>query len=145
LIFGLEYALHLPVYNNVRAQVLRGHGWAGAVTLSFEGALRMLTTVSKPVRMPSYRPSLSGQLFYAWHREHPLLFGLRSSLYHYSNGQERCSFDETLTDTSRACLTIHASPPRPVRWRWCCRPTGSPAWGFSRATTAAVTPTTRSS
>ncbi len=105
LIFGLEYALHLPVYNNVRAQLLRGLGWAGAVTLSFEGALRMLSTVSKPVRMPSYRPSLSGQLFYAWHREHPLLFGLRSSLYHYSNGQERCSFDETLTDTSRACLT----------------------------------------
>jgi len=104
LVFGLEYALHLPIFNDIRDQLLLGKHWAGAVTLSFEGALRMLATDSDPVRMPSYRPSFSGQLFYTWYREAPLTFGLRSSLYHYSNGQERCAFDETLSDLSGACL-----------------------------------------
>ncbi len=105
LIFGLEYALHLPVFNNVRDRLLVGHSWAGAATLSFEGQLRMLAIESDPVRMPSYRPSVSGQAFYAWHREQPLLFGLRASMYHYSNGQERCAFDSTLSDESRECLS----------------------------------------
>ena len=103
LVFGLEYALHLPIYSNLRDQALQGKSWAGATTLSFEGDLRMIDSDSKPVRMPSYRPSLSGQLFYIVHRKSPLLFGARTGLYHYSNGQEKCTFDETKTDNSEPC------------------------------------------
>lgn len=103
LTFALEYALHLSIYSNLRNQALDGKSWAGAVTLSFEGDLRMLNIDSKPVRMPSYRPNLSGQLFYVWHRPQPMLFGLRAGVYHYSNGQEQCTFDRSLTDDSAGC------------------------------------------
>jgi hypothetical protein len=103
LVFGLEYALHLPIYSNLRDQALAGKSWAGAATLSFEGDLRMLDTDSKPVRMPSYRPNLTGQLFYIWHRRAPVLFGLRTGLYHYSNGQEQCTFERSQSDNSEEC------------------------------------------
>jgi len=103
LVFALEYALHLSIYNNVRDQALNGKRWAGATTLSFEGDLRMLATESKPVRMPSYRPNLSGQLFYIWHRAQPVLFGLRTGVYHYSNGQEQCTFDQSQREDSQGC------------------------------------------
>lgn len=103
LVFGLEYALHLPIFSNLRDRALSGQRWAGAVTLSFEGDLRMLAVRSKPVRMPSYRPNLSGQLFYLWHRENPVLTSLRSGAYHYSNGQEQCTFSEPLRDQSPEC------------------------------------------
>jgi hypothetical protein len=106
LVFALEYALHLPIYSDLRDRALTGGRWAGAVTLSFEGDLRMLAVESKPVRMPSYRPSLSGQLFHIWHRDRPILLSLRSGLYHYSNGQEQCTFSPDLTDESEGCLAL---------------------------------------
>lgn len=114
LVFALEYALHLPIYSNVRDQALTGERWAGAATLTFEGDLRMLSVDSKPVRMPSYRPSISGQLFHIWHRDQPVLFSLRTGLYHYSNGQEQCTFSTDLTDESEACraLTDQLTDPR---------------------------------
>ena len=105
LVFALSYALHLPVYNDLRDQALAGKAWAGAATISFEGDLRMLAIASKPVRMPSYRPSISGQLFYIVQREAPLLLGLRAGAFHYSNGQEHCTFDEALSDESEACTS----------------------------------------
>lgn len=103
LIFALSYALHLPAYNNLRSVALRGQHWAGAATLSFEGDLRMLNARSAPVRMPSYRPTLSGQLFYLIYGAVPTLLGLRLAFFHYSNGQERCTFDESLLDDSSEC------------------------------------------
>jgi hypothetical protein len=103
LTFALEYALHLSVYSNVRDQALNGHNWAGAVTLTFEGDLRMLNNESKPVRMPSYRPNLNGQVFYIWHRAQPILAGFRFAIMHYSNGQEQCAFDRNVPDESDAC------------------------------------------
>ncbi len=115
LVFGLEYALHLPIYSNVRNQLLAGKRWAGAVTLSFEGALRMLSEDSQPVRMPSYRPSISSQLFYTWHRAQPVLFGLRLAAFHYSNGQERCAVDAKLYDEEAACLEALSNVQDPGR------------------------------
>lgn len=106
LVFALEYALHLPIYNNLRYQALEGERWAGAVTLSFEGDLRMLAIESKPVRMPSYRPNISGQLFHIWHRDQPVVVGLRTGLYHYSNGQEQCTFSPDYTDDSEECRVL---------------------------------------
>jgi hypothetical protein len=106
LIFALSYALHLPVYNNLRERALRGGRWAGAATLSFEGDLRMLNERSSPVRMPSYRPTISGQLFHMLHGPVPVLFGLRLAIFHYSNGQERCTYDEALLDDSKECLAL---------------------------------------
>lgn len=103
LVFALEYALHLPAYNDLRRKALLGKTWAGAATLSFEGNLRMLAEESKPVRMPSYRPSISGQVFYLWHLPYPVLFGLRAGMFHFSNGQEGCTFDASEKDTSDAC------------------------------------------
>jgi hypothetical protein len=103
LVFALSYALHLPVYSNLRDQALAGKAWAGAATLSFEGDLRMLAISSKPVRMPSYRPSVSSQLFYILHGDVPALFGLRAGVFHYSNGQEDCTFDPALRDESEEC------------------------------------------
>lgn len=103
LVFALQYALHLPIFSDVRDKALAGERWAGAVTLSFEGELRMIASDSKPVRMPSYRPNLSGQLFYLWHRDQPVLFGLRAGIYHYSNGQEQCTFDPNVPDDSPGC------------------------------------------
>lgn len=106
LIFALEFALHLPIYNDLRDKALLGKSWAGAANLSFEGDLRMLAEESKPVRMPSYRPSISGQLFYIWYRPDPVLFGFRTGFYHYSNGQERCTFDQAQSDDTAACRVI---------------------------------------
>lgn len=103
LIFALEYAFHLPAYNNLREAAARGAGWAGAATLSFAGALRMLAQTSSPVRMPSYRPSLSGQLFRILYGRFPLLTDLHLELAHHSNGQEYCIFDATLKDETEAC------------------------------------------
>ncbi|MFT3927356.1 MAG: hypothetical protein QM778_32780 [Myxococcales bacterium] len=115
LIFALEYALHLPFYNDLRDKALLGKNWSGAATLSFEGDLRMLAEESKPVRMPSYRPTISGQLFYIWHRPAPALFGFRTGLFHYSNGQERCTFDVALGDDTKACRAITAQVTDPSR------------------------------
>jgi hypothetical protein len=114
LIFALSYALHLPAYNNLREQVLRGKNWAGAATLSFEGDLRMLSVRSRPVRMPSYRPTMTGQLFYVLHGAIPWLFGGRLSFFHYSNGQDHCAYDEQLSDDSPDCtrVTAEVSDPR---------------------------------
>ena len=106
LIFALEFALHLPIYNDLRDKALLGKNWSGAATLSFEGDLRMLAEESKPVRMPSYRPSISGQVFYIWYRPDPVLFGFRTGFFHYSNGQERCTFSEAVGDNSAACRAI---------------------------------------
>jgi hypothetical protein len=106
LVFALEYALHLPIYSNVRDQALAGKRFAGAATLSFEGDLRMLSVDSKPVRMPSYRPTLSGQLFYIVHRPEPVLLSWRAGLYHYSNGQEQCTFSPNTTDESPECQML---------------------------------------
>ncbi len=103
MVFALEYALHLAIFSDLRDRALSGGRWAGAATLSFEGDLRMLALESRPVRMPSYRPNLSGQLFYLWHRPEPLLFGLRAGVFHYSNGQEQCAFNETYRDDSPEC------------------------------------------
>jgi hypothetical protein len=103
LVFALSYALHLPVYSNLRDQALSGKRWAGAATLSFEGDLRMLARNSKPVRMPSYRPNISGQVFHLLHGAVPTLFGLRLGMFHYSNGQERCTFAAELSDESEQC------------------------------------------
>lgn len=114
LVFALQYALHLPVYSNLRDQALHGKHWAGAATLSFEGELRMLAIASKPVRMPSYRPSISGQLFYMLHGDAPTLFGLRLAAFHYSNGQERCAYDTNLGDDSEACYALLRSVDDPV-------------------------------
>lgn len=114
LVFALEYALHLPVYSNLRHQALTGRRWAGTVTLSFEGDLRMLAQESKPVRMPSYRPNISSQVFHIWPRAHPILLSLRTGLFHYSNGQEQCTFSSEYTDDSEACrvLTNQVSDPQ---------------------------------
>lgn len=106
LVFALEYALHLSIWNDLREQALDGKRFGGAVTLSFEGDLRMLASESKPVRMPSYRPTLNTQVFHIWHRARPILLGLRVSIFHYSNGQEQCTFDETLGDDSEACRMV---------------------------------------
>lgn len=114
LVFALEYALHLPIFSDLRGKVLAGKRWAGAVTLSFEGALRMLARESKPVRMPSYRPVLSGQLFHIFNAPHPMVSGLRLGFYHYSNGQEHCTFSRELPDESAACdnLTAQVTDPQ---------------------------------
>lgn len=114
LVFGLEYALHLPVYSNLRDNVLIGKHWAGAVTLSFEGMLRMLANDSKPVRMPSYRPNLSGQVFYTFFQPAPVIVSLRVSAFHYSNGQERCTFDERESSESAACQASIGQVSRPA-------------------------------
>jgi hypothetical protein len=115
LTFALEYALHLPIYSNVRDQALAGNNWAGAVTLTFEGDLRMISSESKPVRMPSYRPNLNGQLFYIWHRPQPVLVGFRFALEHYSNGQEQCAFDRSQPDESEACKQTTDAVTSPAR------------------------------
>ncbi|HEX6242263.1 MAG TPA: hypothetical protein VFZ61_15235 [Polyangiales bacterium] len=106
LIFALSYALHLAAFNNLRERALHGGRWAGAATLSFEGDLRMLNEPSTPVRMPSYRPAVSGQLFYILPRAAPMVFSARAILFHYSNGQERCTFDESQSDNSPACEQV---------------------------------------
>jgi hypothetical protein len=115
LTFALEYALHLSAYSNVREQALDGNRWAGAVTLTFEGDLRMFNSESKPVRMPSYRPNLNGQLFYLWHRPQPVLFGFRFALEHYSNGQEQCAFDRNQPDESDVCRQATDAVTNPAR------------------------------
>lgn len=115
LAFGLEYALHLSIYGNVRDQALAGKRWAGAATLTFEGDLRMFDSESKPVRMPSYRPNLNGQLFYIWQRAQPVLVGLRFALEHYSNGQEQCAFDRAQPDVSSACKATSEAVTNPGR------------------------------
>jgi hypothetical protein len=103
LVFGLEYALHLPIWSNLRDTVLIGNRWAGAVTLSFEGAVRMVSRESKPVRMPSYRPNISGQLFYIFHQRLPIIVGVRGNIFHYSNGQEQCTFGGDEVSESDVC------------------------------------------
>lgn len=115
LIFALSYALHLAAFNNLRDVALHGGRWAGAATLSFEGDLRMLNKPSAPVRMPSYRPAVSGQLFYIVPREAPILLSARLVLFHYSNGQERCTFDPNISDDSPACEQVLANVRDPQR------------------------------
>ena len=114
LVFAMQYALHLPIYSNLRDQALHGKNWAGAATLSFEGELRMLAIPSKPVRMPSYRPSINAQLFYILHGDAPTLFGLRLAAFHYSNGQERCAYDTSLTDDTDDCYALLRTVDDPV-------------------------------
>ena len=83
----------------------------------------MLNQPSKPVRMPSYRPSLSGQLFYIRQGPMPLLLGLRTGFFHYSNGQDRCMFDPGLREEVAACRVAFAETKVP--WRALNRETGN--------------------
>lgn len=111
IVFAAEYALHLPFVNTLRPVVARRGAFAYAVTAFFRGELRMFADNSKPVRMPSYKPGLALQAF--WHvpptRARPLawLSGMRLEGYHYSNGQDRCTWDERLPDES----DLDANPP----------------------------------
>jgi hypothetical protein len=113
VVFAAEYALHLPFVNTLREVVARRGAWAYAATAFFRGELRMFADTSKPVRMPSYKPGLALQTF--WHvpatRARPFawLSGLRLEGYHYSNGQDRCTWDETLPDEQ----DLDARPPGP--------------------------------
>lgn len=109
LVMGVEYAFHLPMYNDLRSKVARGAPWAGAVTLSFAGALRMLSAPSHPVRMPSYRPSLTAQVFRIHPLPLPVIWGLGLELAHHSNGQEDCVFDASLPAGSPSCREIIAA------------------------------------
>jgi hypothetical protein len=104
LLFALEYALNLPFFSDLRRKASDGKRWAGAVTLTFQGALRMLAAPSNPVRMPTYLPTLSGQVFHITHGAYPILVGFRFGVFHYSNGQEGCLFNPRLRDGSYACL-----------------------------------------
>jgi hypothetical protein len=100
LVFAAEYALHLPLFNMLRDSATSGRPWALSVTPFFRGDLRMVAANSKPVRMPSYKPGLAIQGFWL-HTLAPswrLIGGLRFEGYHYSNGQERCTWDEELDD-----------------------------------------------
>jgi hypothetical protein len=134
ILFGAEYALHLPFINTLRLVALRGSesdptpyvdekrdNFAYAVTAFFRGDLRMYDRPSKPVVMPSYKPGISLQGF--WLRKPPStdvqherrwLSGVRFEAYHYSNGQDRCTWDPALPDVPQegeppSCAQLFAS------------------------------------
>lgn len=115
LLFALEYALNLPFFSDLRRKARDGKRWAGAVTLTFQGALRMLSAPSNPVRMPTYLPSLAGQLFHITHGVHPILVGLRFGVFHYSNGAEGCLFNPRLRDGAFACVLSNRGVQDPQR------------------------------
>lgn len=108
LLFEGEPAIFLPFVDNLATRAEAGRGFAYSAFFSFIPHLRMSTANSKPVRMPSYRPRLGGQLHFIGGNDGPgdvrHLFTFAYLLGHYSNGQYTCTFEGSLSDTAAACF-----------------------------------------
>jgi hypothetical protein len=107
-------AMHLPLFNNLLEATTSGKRLATAVTFSFLAHLRMSASDSHPVRMPSFQPRLTAQVFRLGDnlddprpvRRRAWLAAASLQLGHHSNGQEGCAFRAGVADGAADCAAL---------------------------------------
>lgn len=107
MIFEANPIVRLPLLNNIQRNLQNDRMNASAIYFNFKPQIRMYKDNSKPVRMPSYNIGLAYQhLLRLKHIENAFLaFSVESG--HYSNGQDRSTFDENLEDGSIASDALY--------------------------------------
>ena len=99
----VRYSLH----NKIRNVLNNSQKYATAFYISYRPQLRMYTSESLPVKMPSYRAFLGGQFFKQISDTRQFAISIESG--HYSNGQSGCAYDKTLVDGSDSCVSLYES------------------------------------
>jgi len=100
LVFEAEPTLHLHILDLFPRLQKKENIFAFSISFSMLLQLRMLSGESAPVYAPSYEPRGNIQLFwlkrfgYKAKPSRALLFGVRGSFGHHSNGQDYCLFTD---------------------------------------------------
>lgn len=108
LLFQAQFGLQLPIVSNLREQAEKSRNWAFSLSAFMLSDIRMFEDLSNPVRMPSYKPGGDLQLYrFVHHSPHKRsLWGIRAGFYHYSNGQDGCTFHHGVTDDTLECWQV---------------------------------------
>lgn len=99
----VRYSLH----NKIRKVLDNSQKHATTFYISYRPQLRMYTSESLPVKMPSYRVLLGGQFFKQISQARQYAISVESG--HYSNGQSGCAYDGALVDGSEECILRYES------------------------------------
>jgi len=106
LVFEANPILRMPLYNNIRSNLMNGKGEASTLYFGFRPQLRMYTDNSLPVKTPSYKISILGfQKLFRLKNDDLFAFSVESG--HYSNGQAKCAFNKDIDDDSPACDSVY--------------------------------------
>jgi len=110
LTFEGDAATHFFIFNTMDWEWTHSGGWRFAMPISFIPVVRMSTTVSNPVLTPSYqvRPIWFQAIHLAPESRDTKAFALwaiSAGAMHYSNGQDGCTYQGYVRDT-----TLEGSP-----------------------------------
>lgn len=106
ILFEANPIVRYSFCNKIRQRFMEGEKHAGAWYLSFRPQLRMYTSNSRPVKMPSYRIFVGKQ--HAWQVHGDNLIAASFETGHYSNGQDRSAFSELFEDDSHGSDSVYA-------------------------------------
>ncbi len=111
IIFEARPIVKFQIHDHLWDRILNGDkdsSWISRTFLVFDPQLRMLTSNSVPVRMPSYRIFLQTSATHLFGGpSHPWSIGsLILDHGHYSNGQDGCTFGST-ADNDSTCKDIY--------------------------------------
>ncbi|MEX2656406.1 MAG: hypothetical protein WD272_02730 [Balneolales bacterium] len=120
ILFEANPAVNYSFVNNIQYNLETGEPYGYAAYFSYKPQVRMYASVSKPVRMPSYRIQPGFQYIHRLGnviQKDPSVSMPRRSRFlsiaiesgHYSNGQNRCAFSASLEDGSEGCIDIYRS------------------------------------
>ncbi|OUS22811.1 hypothetical protein A9Q93_00050, partial [Nonlabens dokdonensis] len=107
ILFDAKPIVYYSFYNNMQKvmQDSIDKRISMAYYLNFQPHIRMYTDNSKPVKTPSYKILLGGQLLYKTDTNN--FFALAIESGHYSNGQSGCAFDSDLNDETDECNDVY--------------------------------------
>lgn len=106
IIFDAKPTVYYGIINTMARRLSAENRSLGdAVYITFQPHIRMYAENSKPVKTPSYRFMGGWQRLLKVGNDNFFTFGIESG--HYSNGQSRCAFDETLEDEMEPCALLY--------------------------------------
>lgn len=108
ILFDAKPTAYYSIYNNMRYRMENTmYKPSHALYITFQPHLRMYNENSKPVKTPSYKVLLGGQLLVKTDGDDFFAIALESG--HFSNGQSGCAFAEAFVDGSPECEQIHST------------------------------------
>ena len=108
ILFDAKPVVYYSIYNNMQEviQDIIENRLSMAYYVNFQPHIRMYNDNSKPVKTPSYKILLGGQLLYKTNNNNFIALALESG--HYSNGQSGCAFDSDLNDETEECDDVYS-------------------------------------
>ena len=106
ILFDAKPTAYYSIHNDMRFKMENFiYKPSYALYLTFQPHIRMYNENSKPVKTPSYKLLLGGQVLIKTRNDDFLAIALETG--HYSNGQSGCAFGEGLEDESAECIAVH--------------------------------------